>query len=161
MDSPFNAFTDKINVVIGAIIAVLSYIFGDKWFLFAAFLFMNFCDWITGWHKSYVNKKECSEKGWRGILKKIYYWTMIAVSFVMAEVFIRLGETVGVDLGVTRLLGWFVLASLFINEIRSIIENLVEAGIYVPESLKRGLKIANEMLKEAEQEDTDDKDKAS
>ena len=148
----YHPFTEKINLVVGAIVAILSYIFGDNWWLFAAFLFMNVCDEFTGWYKSYIHHKESSEIAWRGVLKKLYYWLMIAVAFCMAEVFIKIGETIGVNLQVTSLFGWFVLASLFINEIRSIIENLVEADLYVPEILKRGLEVADKMLKEKEEE---------
>ena len=37
------------------------------------------------------------------------------------------------------MLGWFALASLIINEIRSILENFVEAGYNVPGILISGL----------------------
>lgn len=49
---------------------------------------------------------------------------MIMVAFGASAVFIEIGKTIGVDLQVTTLLGWFVLASLLINEIRSILEIL-------------------------------------
>ena len=65
-------------------------------------------------------KKENSVKGWKGVLKKLGYWLMIMVAFGASAVFIEIGKTIGVDLQVTTLLGWFVLASLLINEIRSI-----------------------------------------
>lgn len=141
---------DKFNATVGLAVAIMTYIFGDNWFLFAAFLFLNVCDEITGWYKAYVNKKENSETGWRGVLRKFFYWVMIALSFLMSAVFIELGATIGINLHITTLFGWFVLASLFINEIRSIIENLVEAKIYVPPILTKGLKVADELLKEAE-----------
>lgn len=44
------------------------------------------------------------------------------------------------------MLGWFVLASLAINEIRSIIENIVECGYKVPQILIKGLDIANKVI---------------
>ena len=43
---------DTYNAVIGGIVAVLSYIFGEHWILFALFLAFNIADWITGWMKS-------------------------------------------------------------------------------------------------------------
>ena len=43
---------------------------------------------------------------------------MIMVAFGASAVFIEIGKTIGVDLQVTTLLGWFVLASLLINEIK-------------------------------------------
>ncbi len=43
-------------------------------------------------------------------------------------------------------MGWFVLASLTINEARSIVENAVEAGINVPVFLTKGLQVAAELI---------------
>lgn len=148
-----NPIIDKMNATVGIAIAILTYIFGESWWLFAAFLFMNVCDWITGWYKSRILRKETSEKGWKGVAKKFLYWVIIAMSFVMSAVFIEVGEIIGIDLHITTIFGWFVLASLFVNEIRSIIENLVEAGIYVPAVLKKGLEVADDILESIDGED--------
>ena len=56
------------------------------------------------------------------------------------------GKTLGVDLGITTLLGFFVLASLLVNEIRSICENLVEMGVDVPKILIKGLEVADKAI---------------
>ena len=54
-----------------------------------------------------------------GVMKKLGYWIMILSAFGIGAVFIEIGEIIGIELGVTTMLGWFVLASLSINEIRS------------------------------------------
>ena len=90
--------------------------------------------------------RENSVAGWKGLLKKLGYWLMIMVAFGAGAVFIEIGRSIGVDLGVTTLLGWFVLASLIINEIRSILENFVEAGYNVPGILISGLKVADKIV---------------
>ena len=130
---------------------MLSYIFGEHWILFALFLAFNLADWITGWMKSRIAHKENSKAGWKGVLKKLGYWIMIAVAFGASAVFVEIGKTIGIDLGITTLLGWFVLASLLVNEIRSICENFVEAGYNVPQILIRGLEVADKAInKEAD-----------
>ncbi|WP_370457427.1 phage holin family protein [Catenibacterium sp. BIOML-A1] len=43
-------------------------------------------------------------------------------------------------------LGWYVLISLIINEYRSILENLVEAGFDVPQILVKGLEVASQNI---------------
>lgn len=147
-----NAVIDGYNAITGAIVAILSFILGEHWILFAAFLLLNIGDWITGWMKSRMTKKENSVKGWKGVLKKLGYWIMIAVAFGAAAVFIEIGAVIGVDLGITTLLGWFVLASLLVNEIRSIVENFVEAGFNVPVILIKGLEVADKAINKENQE---------
>lgn len=146
-----NVIIDSYNAIAGAIVAILSYILGEHWILFVAFLLLNVADWITGWMKSRINKKENSVAGWKGVLKKLGYWLMVAVAFGASAVFIEIGRTIGIDLGVTTLLGWFVLASLLINEIRSIIENFVEAGFNVPKILTKGLEVADKIVNQEEE----------
>lgn len=141
-----NAFIDKYNMIVGAVVAILSYILGEHWFLFVAFLALNVADWLTGWMKSRLAGKENSTAGWKGVLKKLGYWLMIMVAFGASAVFIEIGNTLNINLGITTLLGWFVLASLLINEIRSIVENFVEAGFNVPKILVNGLEVADKLV---------------
>lgn len=141
-----NAIIDGYNAIAGALVAVLSYILGEHWILFVAFLLLNVADWITGWMKSRMAKTENSMKGWQGVLKKLGYWIMIMVAFGASAVFVEIGKSIGINLEITTLLGWFVLASLIINEIRSICENFVEAGFNVPTVLVKGLEVADKAV---------------
>ena len=143
-------YMDTYNAITGAIIAFLTFIFGEHWILFALFLLFNVVDFITGWMKSRLNKKENSAKGLTGVLKKLGYWIMIMISFSASVLFIEIGNTLGIDLVITTLLGWFVLASLAINELRSIVENLVEAGYNIPNVLTKGLEVADKMINKEE-----------
>ena len=143
---------DTYNAIVGGIVAVLSFVFGEHWILFAIFLLFNVADWLTGWMKSRMAGKENSMKGWQGVLKKLGYWLMILVAFAASAVFIEIGNTLGLDLGVTTLLGYFVLASLLVNELRSILENFVEAGYNVPTVLVRGLEVADKVVNQEEKE---------
>lgn len=139
--------TNKINLIVGAIAALLSYIFGEHWILFAFFLLLNVGDYITRWIAARLTGTENSKAGWIGILKKLGYWIMVALGFGMSIIFIEIGSVIGLDLGVTTFIGWFVLATLIINEIRSILENLVEVyGDKVPNVLVKGLEVANKAI---------------
>lgn len=145
-------YMDTYNAIVGGIVAILSFVFGEHWILFAIFLLFNIADWITGWMKSRMAGKENSVKGWQGVLKKLGYWLMILVAFAASAVFIEIGNTLGMDLGITTLLGYFVLASLLVNELRSILENFVEAGYNVPTVLVKGLEVADKVVNQEEQE---------
>ena len=146
-------FIDAYNVIVGTVVAFLSYILGEHWILFVAFLLLNFADWITGWMKSRINNVENSSAGWKGVLKKLGYWLMILVAFAASAVFIEIGNTLGMDLGITTLLGYFVLASILVNELRSILENFVEAGFDVPTILTKGLEVADKVVNQEESEE--------
>ena len=146
-------FLDKMNAIGGVVVAVLTYVLGEHWYLFAFFLFMNVVDYITGCMKSAIAHKLNSNKGWIGVLKKLGYWIMIVVAFAFSVFLVEIGEMLGIDFRVTTLLGWFVLASLCINEVRSIIENLVQCGYNVPKSLTKGLEVADKLINEEQEND--------
>ena len=144
---------DTYNAAAGAVIAVLTYIFGEHWALFALFLAFNVADWITGWGKTRLAHKESSSAGWKGVLKKLGYWLKIAVAFGASTVFVEIGATLGINLEITVLLGWFVLASLIVNEIRSILENFVEMGYKVPRILTQGLEVADKAINQSQDDE--------
>lgn len=156
-----NVFSEKVNVILGVVIALLSYVLGDHWVLFVAFLTLNVVDYITGCMKSTIAGKINSKKGAAGVLKKLGYWLMVMVAFIMVAVFQEIGTVLGINLSFTIMIGWFVLASLIINELRSIIENFVEVyGDKVPKILTKGLEVASEAIdKVADLDDQNDSQK--
>lgn len=129
-----------------------------KWFnecygvyLFGIYLLLNVLDWLTGWYKARVKKEASSKAGLNGIIKKVGYWIILLIAFLIPYMFQRLGkDLLDMDLGYLSALGWFTLANLLINEIRSILENLIACGYQAPEILKRGLEITEKMLDEKE-----------
>lgn len=140
-------FVDTYNVAIGTVVAILSAIFGAYWYLFAGYLVLNILDWLTGWYKARKQKKESSYVGLWGIIKKTGYWVVLLVAFMVPALFIHLGrDLLGINLDFLVLLGWFTLAALLVNEVRSILENLVESGYNIPDFLIRGLAITEKLI---------------
>ena len=148
---------EKANLFWAAAVMVLSAVFGEFWYLFAAFAALNIVDYITGWIKARCDNTESSDMGLKGILKKLGYWIVIGIAFFTATAFGSFGEYIGIDLGFTVFIGWFTLATFMINEIRSVLENLVEIGVEVPDWLIRGLDVAHRRL--TERTGGDDKNK--
>lgn len=137
----------KVNMIYGAIATAMTAIFGKYWFLFAGFLLMNVIDYMTGYCKAkFYNKNESSSIGAKGILKKVCYWVVIGIAFFVSFSFANMGELIGINLSFVQLFGWFTLASYLINEIRSVLENLVEMGVNVPAFLVRGLAVTEKLL---------------
>ncbi len=149
-------FTDTYNLTVGMVISLMAAVFGIYWYIFAAYLLFNIMDWLTGWYRSRRKKKESSREGLRGIMKKLGYWIIIAVAFLMSDVFVRLGtDILHINLDFLMMIGWFTLACLMVNEVRSILENLVECGYEVPKVLIDGLLVADKMINK-EYEETED-----
>lgn len=138
---------DKVNMIYGFIATIGVAIFGKYWFLFAGFLVLNLVDYITGYIKArFYKKNESSAIGAKGIFKKVFYWFVIGIAFFVSYCFVHMGGIIGVNLGFVQLFGWFTLATYLINEIRSILENLVEMNVKVPEFLVNGLDVAQKLL---------------
>ncbi len=144
---------DKVNMIYGFVATIGVAIFGKYWFLFAGFLLLNFVDYLTGYCKAkFYNKNESSAIGAKGIFKKVFYWVVIGVAFFVSYCFVYMGEIIGINLEFVQLFGWFTLATYLINEIRSILENLVEMKVKVPSFLVNGLDIAQKLLDARTQE---------
>lgn len=140
-------FVDKYNAIVGSLVAVATALLGAYWYVFAGYLLLNVLDWGTGWYKARKKKEESSYIGLRGILKKVGYWVIILVAFLMPDLLIGLGRDVlGINLDFSMLFGWFTLACLLVNEIRSVLENLVECGYNVPAFLIKGLAVTEKLL---------------
>ena len=93
-----------------------------------------------------VNNKENSMAGLKGTAKKVAQWILVLLSFIIPVCFEELGKIIHIDLAILTFLGWYVLISLIINEYRSILENLVEAGFDVPQILVKGLEVASQNI---------------
>ena len=113
-----------------------------KWFnecygvyLFGIYLLLNVLDWLTGWYKARVKKEASSKAGLNGIIKKVGYWIILLIAFLIPYMFQRLGkDLLDMDLGYLSALGWFTLANLLINEIRRKSDCLWISGAGDPET---------------------------
>ena len=142
-----NKILDAYNTVAGTVITLLTAIFGMFWYVFVTFMILNIVDYLTGWYKARKLKKECSKVGLNGVLKKLGYWAVILVAFLMSKVFVALGNDIlQINLSFLTMIGWFTIASLMVNEARSILENLVECGCNVPNFLIKGLAVTDKLI---------------
>lgn len=142
---------DKFNTIGGAFVVLATYFFGEHWMLFAAFLVLNIMDYVTGVIKSRILCTESSSAGLKGIVKKFSYWVMIILSFGLSPIINEIGTIMEVDLSMlSPIFGWYVLAVLSVNEVRSILENLVESGVNVPTVLVKGMAVLDKVVQAQE-----------
>lgn len=107
----------------------LTFIFGDWDVALQCLVIAIALDYISGLIKAFVNKELSSKIGLKGILKKVGILVIVALAVLIDKV---TGESGAVR---TLVIYYFVA-----NEGLSIIENLSEAGLPIPEVLKKALK---------------------
>lgn len=116
---------------------------------FVCFLMLNGADYLFGVWKAQKTGTLSSAKGAEGIKKKVSYWVVIGIAFMVGHVLSDLGQSVGLDLNFLQLIGWFTLAVYVMNELTSIVENLLVLGVEVPQVLVKALAAAKSMVNEA------------
>lgn len=138
----------KIKIIFEAITAILSTILGEFWFLFVFLLGLNVIDYITGILKARYLKKETSKKAMKGFIKKFLIWVLIILGFGLGLTFKQVGEIINIKLDFMISIGWFILIHCIVNELRSILENIVELdrGHLVPNWLINGLEVTHNMV---------------
>lgn len=146
MEHYFSVFTDKANLLGATVVAVLGGVFGAHWQVFVLFFALNVVDFFYGWLKGKQTGTINSAKGAVGIMKKVSYWVVIAMAFGVAQVLIDFGTVIDAPLGFLHLIGWFTLGVYILNELTSIVENLVVLGYEMPEIFVRGLNAARKAV---------------
>ncbi len=137
------AFRDTTNLVLGGLLAIYTHFIGGRWPVFALFFALNAVDFYYGRRKAVQTGTLSSKIGAEGVRKKVSYWVVIIIAFSIGHILATsLGPELGVDLSFLHLIGWFVLAVYILNELTSIVENMLVLGYDVPEILVRGLAAA-------------------
>lgn len=114
-----------VKIVITELGVICGYLFGAWDGLFNALIALMIIDYITGVIKAIINKKLSSEVGYKGILKKISLFIVVAVANIVDMIvfsnsmFLRQG----------------ILLLFISNEGISIIENLALIGVPIPKSI--------------------------
>lgn len=124
-----------LSVLNAGLATTLVYIFGGLDVALQCLLVAIVIDYITGLIKSYKNANLNSKVGIKGLLKKVGILCLVALTVVIDKL-----------TGNTGYVRTMVIYYLVANEGLSILENLGEVGIIVPEFLKKRL----EQLKETE-----------
>lgn len=140
--SIIQAFTDKANLAWAVVVTALASVLGRHWYLFVFYLVLNVVDFYYGRQKGKKTNTLSSAVGAKGIEKKVSYWVVIGLAFAVSFVLVEMGKTIGVSLDFLVLIGWFTLAVYILNELTSIVENLLVLGYEVPDILVRGLSAA-------------------
>ena len=123
----------------------------------------NLIDYITGLIASKYRQEQInSYKGMRGIVKKVCMWLLVVVG-AMVDVLIKYAtQTMGFNIQIPFIVATLVAVWIVVNEIISILENLVDIGIALPPFLMpivKRIKKEVEELGESEDDDLPTKEK--
>lgn len=141
-------FLNLYNFFVGSALAFAMDILNNYGIVLSSLLLLNSIDWITGTCKARLSKTESSMDGLKGILKKLGYWIIILVAFIIGYDLTIIGIELGFEFDLAIYLGWLTVGMLVINEARSILENLTELGIAVPIILIKGLAVYQNSLED-------------
>lgn len=109
----------------------------------------NMIDYITGLMAyKYREEQISSYKGMRGIIKKVCMWLLVVVG-AMVDALIRYAiSTMGLSIQIPFIVATLVAVWIVVNEIISILENIIDIGVELPPFL---LPIVKRIKKEVEE----------
>lgn len=97
-------------------------------------------DYGTGMTKAYLSAELSSKIGWRGIIKKLCYFIVVAIA-MCCDWLIETGlSSAGVNSAAPVICSAIVICWLIINEMLSILENLTAIGVPMPAFLGKLIK---------------------
>ena len=126
------------NSVIAFICTGLVYLLGGFDVALTCLLIAIVLDYVSGIIRSFIKKDLSSKVGFRGVVKKVSILLVVMLAVLVDRV---TGET-----GTIRTL---VIYYFVANEGLSILENLGQAGIPIPQTIKKALKSLKKETKNA------------
>jgi toxin secretion/phage lysis holin len=118
------------NSIISVVCTGLIFLLGGIDVALSCLLIAIILDYATGLIKAFVTKELSSKIGIRGIVKKVSILFIVMLAVLIDKV---TGETGAIR---TLVVYYFVA-----NEGLSILENLGQAGVPIPQSIKKALKV--------------------
>lgn len=117
------------NGIVATLLTTFVYLVGGLDVAMICLLIAIVLDYISGVIKAYVTKQLSSQTGFIGIVKKVAVLIIVMLAVLVDR---ATGETGAIR---TLVIYYFVA-----NEGLSIIENLGQAGVPIPQSIKKALK---------------------
>ena len=132
---------NKVNTIKGvfaSIMGVLNSIFGILAIPIVLLVICNIIDYVTGILASKFRGQEISSyKGIKGITKKIGMWLLIVVGAILDELIVYSVAQLGLVMPFTFMIACVVAVWIICNELISILENLKDMEVPLPDFLMK------------------------
>ncbi len=93
----------------------------------------NIIDYITGLMASKYREEQISSYiGIRGITKKVCMWLLVLVGSFIDIIINYTAEYMGIGLKIPFIVATFVAVWIVVNEMLSILENIIDIGVVLP-----------------------------
>lgn len=122
---------------IGLITAVALYFWQCITEVMIILLVVLVLDYITGIVQGFLNGGFSWEKAWKGIVKKVMYGPVIVTGFAADYIIMYLVQNLGVEWGLSGVVGIAACLYLIGTEGFSIIQNLLFIGVPAPDFLQK------------------------
>lgn len=124
---------DKVKLTVIAVISALMGWLGILAIPVFLLVLCNLFDYGTGiFAAKYRNDTISSYKGIRGIIKKVCMWLLIGVGAIIDTLINYAVECAGIAITIPFIVATVVAVWLIVNEIISILENMVDIGVDLP-----------------------------
>ena len=145
---------DLIHILFAGAVGALAAYFNVLAVPLVVLVAVMLIDWITGLAGASATGKLSSRVGVIGIVKKVCYLALVAVGMVVDYLILSALVSIGISLQINYCFGMIVTVWLIINELISILENLGEMGVPIPDFLRRSI----HKIKDGVEAKTGDKD---
>lgn len=112
-------------------------------------------DYISGMTSAKRTGELSSRLGVMGILKKVGYLALVAVGMVVDYLISSALIHVGIHIQINYCFAMIIIIWLIVNELISILENLGELGVPIPEFLRKSIKKIKDGVENKAGEDDD------
>ena len=126
---------DFIHILFAGAVGALAAYFNVLLIPLAVLVAVMLIDYITGMAGASCTGQLNSRVGVRGIVKKAGYLALVAVGMVVDYLILSALVSIGISLQINYCFGMIITVWLIINELISILENLGELNIPLPQFL--------------------------
>lgn len=124
---------EKVKVVLTSVLSMFMSWLGILAIPVFLLVGCNLVDYFTGLCAAkYRTEQINSYKGIRGIIKKVCMWVLVLIGAWLDVLIQYATECAGLDLGIPFVVATVVTIWLVINEMISILENMIDIGVKLP-----------------------------
>lgn len=133
--------------ILGSFLSFLFFMFKDLDVNIKYLIIVIILDFVTGIFKAFIKHKISSQINMKGILKKVSYFVIVAISIIIGNI-LKIGDT----------LKNIVVYSLILNEMISTLENCSEMGVKLPKILISSLEVFQKRINDENEKNLKIKD---